>query len=198
MAHDEGQAEPIQDAAQPDAAHVDAAGSNGEDDNAPGGETQGDGDRRRRRRGRRGGRRNRRDREAGVPPSSDGAPMEADVQADAEAETSEPERAFEHEAEPQQPFHPHAAEQVAEAPQRETRAPEPAPVEAGHSEAARRRSTVREPAPISVGREHSATHEPAASPSAPPQPVDVSPTEGDDSDRPRRSGWWSRRVLGKD
>jgi ribonuclease E len=57
---------------------------------------------------------------------------------------------------------------------------------------------VREPAPISVGREHSAAHEPAALPSEPPQPVVVSPTEGDDSDRPRRSGWWSRRVLGKD
>jgi ribonuclease E len=190
MADGEGQAEPIQDGTQTGAAHVDAAGSNGEDDNASGAETNGDGDRRRRRRGRRGGRRNRRDREAGVPPSSDGAPMEAD--------TSEPERAFEHEAEPQQPFHPHAAEQVAEAPQRETPAPEPAPAEAGPSEAARRRSTVREPAPISVGREHSAAHEPAASPSEPPQPVVISPTEGDDSDRPRRSGWWSRRVLGKD
>jgi ribonuclease E len=189
MADGEGQAEPIQDGTQT-GAHVDAAGSNGEDDNASGAETHGDGDRRRRRRGRRGGRRNRRDREAGVPPSSDGAPMEA--------ETSEPERAFEHEAEPQQPFHPHAAEQVAEAPQRETPAPEPAPVEAGPSEAARRRSTVREPAPISVGREHSGTHEPAASPSEPPQPVVISPTDGDDSDRPRRSGWWSRRVLGKD
>jgi ribonuclease E len=57
---------------------------------------------------------------------------------------------------------------------------------------------VREPAPISVGREDSATHEPVASPSEPPQPVVISPTEADDSDRPRRSGWWSRRMLGKD
>ena len=190
----EGQAEPIQDATETETAHADAAGSNGGDDNAPDAETRGDGDRRRRRRGRRGGRRNRRDRETGVPPSSDGAPMEAD----AEADTSKPEPAFEREAEPPQPFRrPHEAAPVAEAPQRET-ASEPAPVEASPSEAARRRSTVREPAPISVGREDSATHEPVASPSEPPQPVVVSPTEGDDSDRPRRSGWWSRRMLGKD
>src|SRR5262245_29051110 len=194
MADGEGQAEPIEHATHTEAAHVDAAASNGGDDSAPDAEQHGDGDRRRRRRGRRGGRRNRRDRETGVPPSSDGSPMEAD----AEAEASDAEPAFEHEA--PQPFHPRTAdaEQVAEAPQRETPAPEPAPVEAAHSEATRRRSTVREPAPISVGREDSATHEPAASPSEPPQPVVISPTEGDDSDRPRRSGWWSRRMLGKD
>jgi ribonuclease E len=188
----EGQAEPVQDAPM-EAAHADASGSNGEDDGAPGAEPHGgDGDRRRRRRGRRGGRRNRRDREADVPPSSDGAPIEAD--------TSEPEAAFEHEAEPPQPLRPHEAEPVAEAQARETPppAPEPAPVEAGPSDAARRRSTVREPAPISVGREDSATHEPVASASEPPQPVVISPTGGEDSDRPRRSGWWSRRMLGKD
>jgi ribonuclease E len=175
---------------------MEVGAGNGEDDGTSGTEPRGDGDRRRRRRGRRGGRRNRRDRETGVPPSSDGGPMEAD----AEADTSEAEPAFEREAEPPRPVHQHAAETVAEAPRRETPppAPEPAPVEASPSEAARRRSTVREPAPISVGSEHSATPEPAASPNEPPQPVVISPTEGDDSDRPRRSGWWSRRVLGKD
>jgi ribonuclease E len=173
-----------------EAAHVDAGGSNGGDDNAASAEPHGDGERRRRRRGRRGGRRNRRDRETGVPPSSDGAPMEAD--------TSEPEHAFEHETEPPQPVHQPEAEQVAEAPPRETpRVPEPAQVETAPSEAARRRSTVREPAPISVGHENG-PHEHIASPSEPPQPVVVSPTESDDSDRPRRSGWWSRRMLGKD
>jgi ribonuclease E len=194
--HGEGQAEPIQDAAQSEAAHMGGGAGNGEDDGAPGAEPHGDGDRRRRRRGRRGGRRNRRDRETGVPPSSDGAPMEAD----AEADTSEAEPAFEREPERPQPVHQRAAEQVAEAPRRETPppAPEPAPVEASPSEAARRRSTVREPAPISVDSKHSATHEPVASPSEPSQPVVISPTESDDSDRPRRSGWWSRRVLGKD
>ncbi len=192
----EGEAEPIEDAAQSEAAHMEIGASNGEDDGAPGADPHGDGDRRRRRRGRRGGRRNRRDRETGAPPSSDGAPMEAD----AEADTSEAEPAFEREAERPQPVHQRAAEKVAEAPRRETPppAPEPAPVEASPSEAARRRSTVREPAPISVDSKHSATHEPVASPSEPSQPVVVSPTEDDDSDRPRRSGWWSRRVLGKD
>jgi len=178
--------------------------SDGEDDGAPGAEARGDGDRRRRRRGRRGGRRNRRDRETGVPPSSDGAPMEANAEAGADADTSEAEPAFEHAAEPPQPVHRQEAkplaEPVAEAPKRETPppAPEPAHVEASPSEHARRRSTVREPAPISVGSERGATHDPVASPSEPPQPVVISPTDGDDSDRPRRSGWWSRRVLGKD
>jgi ribonuclease E len=197
--HGEGQAEPTQDAAPMEAAHVDVSGGNGGDDSAPDAESRGDGDRRRRRRGRRGGRRNRRDRETGVPPSSDGAPMEADTEAGTEAGTSETEPAFEHEAEPHQPFHQHEAAPVAEAPPRDTPppAPEPAPVEAGPSDAARRRSTVREPAPISVGREDAATHEPVASPSEPPQPVVISPAESDDSDRPRRSGWWSRRMLGK-
>jgi ribonuclease E len=187
--HEDGQAETNQDAAPMEAPDLDASTGNG-DDSAPGAEPRGDGDRRRRRRGRRGGRRNRRDREAGVPPSSDGdgAPMEA--------ETSDAEPAFEHEA--PQPFHPQPTEQVAAAPEQETPAPGPAPVETGPSEAPRRRSTVREPAPISVASEHSAAHEPVASPSEPPQPVVISPSAGDESDRPRRSGWWSRRVLGKD
>jgi ribonuclease E len=207
MVHGEGQADSVQDATPTEAAHVaahaDGGGDNGGDDDAPGTEARGDGDRRRRRRGRRGGRRNRRDRETGVPPSSDGAPMEANAEANAEID-SETGPAFEHEAEPPQPFQPqtseHLAAPVAEAPPREPPPPAsaPTPVEAGPSEATRRRSTVRERAPISVGREDSATHEPVASPSEPPQPVVVSPTEGDDSDRPRRSGWWSRRMLGKD
>src|SRR5262249_49698233 len=114
-----------------------------------------------------------------------------------EADTSEPEHAFEHETEPPHPVHQPEAEQVAEAPPRETPPVlEPAQVETAPSEAARRRSTVREPAPISVGHENGPTH--IASPSEPPQPVVISPTESDDSDRPRRSGWWSRRMLGKD
>jgi ribonuclease E len=208
MAQGAGQAEPVQDPTQDvapsEAAHAEIAGGNGGDEGVPGAEPRGDGDRRRRRRGRRGGRRNRRDRETGVPPSSDGAPMEAD----AEADTPEAEHVFEHAAEPPQPREPraaeraieHVAEPAAEAPRPETPPPaaEPVHVEASPSEHARRRSTVREPAPISVGSERGATHEPVASPSEPPQPVVISPTQSDDSDRPRRSGWWSRRVLGKD
>jgi hypothetical protein len=36
---------------------------------------------------------------------------------------------------------------------------------------------------------------PAPAPSI--EPVESSSAESEDSDRPRRSGWWSKRVLGK-
>jgi len=185
MLQGEGESEPLEEAAQ---------AGNGED--APGDEPRGDGDRRRRRRGRRGGRRNRRDREGGLPAASDGESM-----VDAEAQSPAGEPAFEREPEP--PFQPHAADHVTERPHHEPshrQAPtsEPAPTEVDMSDLSRRRSTVREPAPLSVAVERSATHEPAASaPQEPPQPVIISPTDGDEADRPRRSGWWSRRMLGK-
>jgi ribonuclease E len=202
MVQGERESEPLQETAHVTAhvtahetAHETTTVGNGED--APGAEARGDGDggggeRRRRRRGRRGGRRNRRDREDAFPPSSDGDAMEAEAQSPAE----EPAR----EAEPSQPFHQSAAEAVSEPPppRPEPPAPEPPPVETGVSEMRRRRSTVREPASISVASEPSAPHEPvAAASSEPPQPVVISPTEGEDADRPRRSGWWSRRMLGK-
>jgi ribonuclease E len=63
----------------------------------------------------------------------------------------------------------------------------------------RRRSTVREPAPIGFSGEPAATPAPPyVVPATPPQPTEESDaSENDDSARPRRSGWWSRRVLGK-
>jgi ribonuclease E len=73
----------------------------------------------------------------------------------------------------------------------------PAVPETTASEPPRRRSTVREPAPQALRDEES----PAAPSFTPPAssiaPVVSSPPESDDSDRPRRSGWWSKRVLGK-
>ena len=78
---------------------------------------------------------------------------------------------------------------------------EPAtPVQSISSPAAPRRgSTVREPAPTSFGfgGEPSA---PAPAPVAQPEPVPPSPSSGaesEDTTRPRRAGWWSKRVLGK-
>jgi ribonuclease E len=66
---------------------------------------------------------------------------------------------------------------------------------------------VRERAPVSFGTESSlpaAPPEPAYAPPAPPapavetpQPIVSSPTAGEEQAQPRRSGWWSRRVLGK-
>jgi ribonuclease E len=65
------------------------------------------------------------------------------------------------------------------------------------SEPPRRRSTVREPAPVaSRGEAHQPAPELAPPPSA-TEPVVTSPAESESSDRPRRSGWWSKRVLGR-
>jgi ribonuclease E len=64
------------------------------------------------------------------------------------------------------------------------------------NESPRRRSTVREPAPTAAP---DAASEPAEAYVPPPsaEPVVSSPAEAEADDRPRRSGWWSRRALGK-
>ena len=64
-------------------------------------------------------------------------------------------------------------------------------------QAPRRRSTVREPAPT-VLREEGRIPPAEVTSSAPPEPVVSSSAESEASDRPRRSGWWSKRALGKD
>jgi len=56
---------------------------------------------------------------------------------------------------------------------------------------------VREPAPMSIESEHVAPDQPQPT-TEQPQPVVVSTAETESTERPRRSGWWSRRVLGKD
>jgi ribonuclease E len=76
---------------------------------------------------------------------------------------------------------------------------EPAPP-TPEPELPRRRSTVREPASSWRGRGADAATPPTIEPTEPPRPPAASPTEtepAEDTDRPRRSGWWSRRVLGK-
>src|SRR5262249_3747121 len=73
-------------------------------------------------------------------------------------------------------------------------APVPEPTVA---EPPRRRSTVREPAPQALRDEASP---PAASftPPAPSiEPEVSSSAESEDSDRPRRSGWGTKRAAGK-
>jgi ribonuclease E len=187
-----------------------ASNGAGAEDSAQGAEPHGDSEHRRRRRGRRGGRRNRRDRDDAFQPTQDGEPL-------MDAEAPEPEYAggardaqeeaggerpvighdVNHHAEPPAPSRVQAVAHAAERPQPEALAPEPVHAEAREPESTRRRSTVREPAPIGFVAERSA--EPVeAAPPEPPQPVVISPTESDDADRPRRSGWWSRKVLGKD
>jgi hypothetical protein len=56
---------------------------------------------------------------------------------------------------------------------------------------------VREPAPPAA---RDAASEPAESYDPPPPPVEPvvsSPVEAEADDKPRRSGWWSKRALGK-
>ena len=82
-------------------------------------------------------------------------------------------------------------------PQPETGPAAPAPT--GSTPAAPRRgSTVREPVPtsFSFGGEFSAP-EPTPRGVEPERPAPAESTESEDAGRPRRAGWWSRRVLGK-
>ena len=56
----------------------------------------------------------------------------------------------------------------------------------------RRRSTVREPAPIGG----SETPAPMPPPSPEPSPVVVESGEAEAKNQPRKTGWWSRRIMG--
>jgi ribonuclease E len=59
----------------------------------------------------------------------------------------------------------------------------------------RRRSTVREPAP-SAGAAETALPAPAQPATPAPQPVMTEVGESEPAGKPRRSGWWSRRIAG--
>jgi ribonuclease E len=182
------------------------------------GESRGDAEHRRRRRGRRGGRRNRRDRDGEAPQAASDQPggeaasgFEAGAGAGAEAGTH-----AESHAEPmpeqrdadtwRQPDAFHAQEPieqpVAAVPPRESSQESTAPAqpEGGEQAPSRRRSTVREPAPANFSGQPLVTPVPAyVVPTAePPQPAVSEASASEDPSRPRRSGWWSRRVLGKE
>jgi ribonuclease E len=191
------------------------------------GESAADGEKRRRRRGRRGGRRSRhgRDGEASPQASDSASSAEAgmpDLQHDEPQEHTpdqpEPMRELaqsepghggayrQDHAEPSRERHqPQAApepevarerepERALTQPEHEPIAPAP-PVSA--PAAPRRGSTVREPAPtsFSFGGEFSAPT-PVAGPE-PEQPAPSTGTATEEAARPRRAGWWSKRVLGK-
>jgi ribonuclease E len=75
--------------------------------------------------------------------------------------------------------------------------PQPAPAPqasapAASAEPLRRRSTVREPAPVFSGSAPVVTPPPAPQP--PPVPTVVS--TGADESKPKRSGWWAKKLLG--
>ena len=74
-------------------------------------------------------------------------------------------------------------------------APAPQP-EAEPAAPPRRRSTVREPAPVF------GTGEPMVTPMPAPQPAPIAtaaePAAVEDASKPRRTGWWAKRLLGGD
>jgi ribonuclease E len=169
------------------------------------GEMPRDGERRRRRRGRRGGRRNRMDRdhheatpawhdqEASQPQHSETTAedllatpaAETDLtEAVADLDGASPSPAPAPAPVPSPAFSgPPAAESPAVS--------SPSPVE---ESAPRRRSTVREPAPSTANTEPAQA--PSASPGPAPEPVITETGDTETTDRPRRSGWWSRRFAG--
>jgi ribonuclease E len=158
------------------------------------GGAQRDGERRRRRRGRRGGRRNRMDRDPDATPNWQDRDAPEPPHAQATAEDFSAAAAAE----------PNLSDAVAdlEAPAQAT-SPAPAlpqPVEsepapaAAEEAAPRRRSTVREPAPNTGAAEPAQPAPPAPAPAPEPVITEIGDTES--ADRPRRSGWWSRRFAG--
>jgi ribonuclease E len=182
------------------------------------GESQADGEKRRRRRGRRGGRRSRHGRDGEAPAqASDSAPpfqVEAGMAEPHQegAEEREPARWEPEQRGAYQRDHaePSVAQHQAEVPQSrdqdrsfaEPQAEPVAPVPPADTPAAPRRgSTVREPAPTSFGAEFRAPA-PTAPARVEPEPAasgvtESSVTESEDSARPRRAGWWRKGVLGK-
>jgi len=76
--------------------------------------------------------------------------------------------------------------------------PDVAPPAVEQSETIRRRSTVREPAPGAASAVTAANPLPTASPShsSSSEPVITETNEASKSERPRRTGWWSRRFAG--
>jgi ribonuclease E len=154
----------------------------------------GNGEPRRRRRGRRGGRRNRRDREGnGDFAATQGHETHERPDFSERPDWSPPREASTGgTAEPTSPPPFEAAPQPSPAPQftaATTTAAAAAPVPA--AEPPRRRSTVREPAPSFSGSAPVAT---PASP--PPTPTVISTADSEDASKPKRSGWWARRLLG--
>jgi len=148
----------------------------------------------RRRRGRRGGRRNRHDRDR----NGDAAYGTNDLGAPAPQHSFGPGD----ELAPPTAAEPELREAVADldaAPPPPSSPPTPARAEAPpapqQAEPPRRRSTVREPAPIAGSDE---APPPATAPAAPaPEPVVVTEAaETESPDRPRKTGWWSRRFAG--
>jgi len=144
-------------------------------------------DERRRRRGRRGGRRNRQRNGEGGYAGSD--------QSDQSGYSSQPEfTPAEQLTEPAatEPELSHAVADLDSPPTERAISPDASPAPTTQSEASRRRSTVREPPPT-AGDEVAGND--LAAPQA-PEPVITETGDVSEGERPRRTGWWSRRFAG--
>jgi ribonuclease E len=168
-------------------------------------EPNGESERRRRRRGRRGGRRNRRDREANLASSEIDTPVTEGERLGSNFDVA-PE--FDDARAPVvdvQSSHVIAERQVdlpaGDEASGQTRPPaqavEPSLSATTASDPTPRRSTVREPALATSRNEATERPSPIAPSTALAEPVVSSSEESENGDRPRRSGWWSKRMLGK-
>jgi ribonuclease E len=165
-------------------------------------ESREDAERRRRRRGRRGGRRNRRERDESAP-FPDSGPIEPELtsavvdfdrpwmpSAEAATESAGPPPQAEPAPREEPSYQAPVTTALVPPPERPVptdRSEQPPP----EQEMPRRRSTVREPAPFVIGS--------AEAPAVPPPPsVAAEPTAEapEDAGQPRRTGWWSRRLMG--
>jgi ribonuclease E len=191
-----GEAGDIGDEAEPDGPETAHAGPGEPREHGAHLNGNGDGERRRRRRGRRGGRRNRREGEERVASDMPQGGMHETLESPEPAGTIEPELAdavadfggppIAHETpEPATPHEPPTHQGAVHA-----EPPEP--------EAPRRRSTVREPVPFSFDEGTSALAEPSAPAPIAPAPAAPPAHEQPDEDagKPRRTGWWAKRMLG--
>ena len=156
----------------------------------------GDGEPRRRRRGRRGGRRNRRDREGG-PGNGDFAATQGHETHGRPDFNQRPDWSPSREAPPTETAEPAYPPPIEPAPRPEPVpqpvAAAPAPQPSPEAVPQRRRSTVREPAPVFGG----STPVAMPTPQQPPTPTVISTAEAD-ANKPKRSGWWAKRLLGGD
>ncbi len=166
-------------------------------------ESQREGEHRRRRRGRRGGRRNRQERDRdGSMPSSD---RDAHDRFNRDAPDGETHEAHHERTTAEDLTAPPATEPDLTAAVADLDAAPPSPASPSAMpeppaapEPPRRRSTVREPAPIMGHTEASepAPAQPVQPANPPPQPVITEIGDDEQASKPRRSGWWSRRIAG--
>jgi ribonuclease E len=178
----------------------------------------GDGDRnKKRRRGRRGGRRNRRGREGdeGHHDASQGAGESGSQASGYEGQQSHGEYTpAPGQGQPDMPYEIHSRPDMDERPQWSP----PPEMPAAHAEApaahvpaapapqpepepaapTRRRSTVREAAPVVGASTPAVTATPAAQPEPAPAVASEPAPAADDASKPRRTGWWAKRLLGGD